>query len=110
MPALRYQDQNNNVYLIQEDKLTYSPIKPEQSSSGQYSGGKPASKQLNETEITQIFALVKQIVKKTNLHVSQRRMMTAILACQLEQDWQRFTLSPSELRTQLETTLKAVLE
>lgn len=105
MPALRYQDQNNNVYLIKDGQLDYTPIKPNQSSSGVYSGGKAVQKKLSEDEITKIFALVKKIVKKPSVHTPQRRMMTAIMACQLDKDWQRFTLLRSDLRTQLETLL-----
>ncbi|MFK7926021.1 MAG: hypothetical protein AB8H47_28995, partial [Bacteroidia bacterium] len=68
MPALRYQDQNNNIYLIKDGQLDYTPIRAEESSSGVYSGGKAARLQLSEAEHTAIFDLVKKVVAKSSVH------------------------------------------
>lgn len=109
MPALRYQDQNNNVYLVRDRQLDYTPIRPEESSSGTFSGGKASHQELSEAEATQIFDLVKQIVAKSSVHTPQRRMMTAILACQLDTEWQRFTLLRSPMRTEFEELLRSMV-
>ena len=60
-------DGSRNKYVITENSLEYIPIKPEESSSGTYSGGEYVKKNLTEDEYKSIDKLLnKAIMDKEN--------------------------------------------
>jgi len=109
MPALRYQDQNNNIYRLQDGQFRYEPIQAIDSSSGTYSGGEPASHTISDDLSDEIFTLASEIFQNPRNHASKRVMMTSILSLKLEDEWQRCTLVRSELRSNLEEALEEAL-
>ncbi|MEM6347776.1 MAG: hypothetical protein AAF927_28060 [Bacteroidota bacterium] len=109
MPILRYHDQNNNLYHLEDRQFRYRPTQAEESSSDLYSGGEPAEHQISEALSQQIFALAQELLRATRLHTEPRRMLTAIIALKDQAEGQRATLSRSALRTKLEGLLQAAL-
>ena len=105
MATLRYHDQNNNLYHLEDQHFRYHPVQPKESSSGRYSGGEPAKHQISETLSQQIFAMAEEILQDSRLHTEQRRMMTAILSLKSKDDGQRVILSRSKLRSEFENLL-----
>lgn len=62
---LTYRDKNNNTYQIKGTLLSYSGIKPLESSSGTYSGGKDQTITLNKSDLAKLENVVSTITKST---------------------------------------------
>lgn len=109
MENIRYVDTNNNSYSVREGTLRYSPITPENSSSGTYSGGEPKSKTLTDEEMAGIQQKVQEIEDTPSLHLQQRQMLTAMLFVGEQDNRRKYILGRSEKRTALEQLLKEIL-
>jgi hypothetical protein len=75
-----YSDGNSNSYTLDEKKLVYTPVNPEESSSGTYSGGKAAKKEITKDTFKHIAALLDKAMKEKDQHQSNREMGTAKIA------------------------------
>ena len=69
-----YIDGNNNVYTIRQDSIFYSPIKPQESSSGIYNGGEPAKIKITTEQFAKIEAIIKAIQKDKKSWCDKREM------------------------------------
>ncbi|MCU0447450.1 MAG: hypothetical protein MUE85_21340 [Microscillaceae bacterium] len=74
-----YIDGSNNKYIIQTDSLEYVPIRPEQSSTGMYSGGEPAKKALKPEDYQKILLEFDKIFANTELHIEDRIKTSGVL-------------------------------
>ena len=69
-----YIDGNNNVYTIRQDSIFYTPIKPQESSSGIYNGGEPAKIKITAEQFAKIEAIIKAIQKDKKNWCDKREM------------------------------------
>ncbi|MEL6675281.1 MAG: hypothetical protein AAFR61_23940 [Bacteroidota bacterium] len=74
-----YVDGSGNRYHLLDQQLTYAPMTPEHSSSGTYSGGDPAVKNLSKTELSQLKEKAEGLVADTTCHTQMRTMGTGTL-------------------------------
>src|SRR6186713_2728744 len=62
--SYQYADGSANVYIIKPDSLEYIPVKPEESSTGFYSGGDPKKIALKPEEFRNVQAMLEVAKKK----------------------------------------------
>ncbi|MBK7130209.1 MAG: hypothetical protein IPH66_12725 [Crocinitomicaceae bacterium] len=105
-PAYIYVDGNNNEFIIRTDSLIYNPIKPSESSSGEYSGGEPKSTSINEPEFDFISTLIKSIIKDKKNQLDTRLMGCGTLVIGKKS---LFVDSNSSLKIELENYLRTML-
>jgi hypothetical protein len=71
-----YSDSNSNTYTLDQGKLVYTPVNPEESSSGTYNGGKGAKKGITKDTFKNLSKLIdKAMSDKTGLQ-EKREMGT----------------------------------
>jgi len=103
---LVYSDQNNNVYVVTHDALTYEPIAERESSSGVYSGGEAFKVTLEPSEYEKIMNLAKEIANDPGGKSNTREMLTSVLTLVDDRKESAFILGKSEMRTKLESLLQ----
>lgn len=71
----KYHDGNANAYLLntRTRQLRYLPVKPHESSSGFYDGGKPWSRTLTGAQYAQLTTLLEKALAARADHVRLRR-------------------------------------
>lgn len=109
MKRIQYTDFNNNLFDILPHSLTYKAIKAAQSSSGIYSGGEDRNLELPEGVFEQIVHKARAIAADTSLHLSQRRMLTAILLLEEEAASRRYIIGRSPAQAELEALLQTLI-
>jgi hypothetical protein len=72
LPQLIYADGSANRYEISAIELRYIPVKPEESSTGMYSGGEPARIALNEEQYIQLKNLFEAAIAQTDQQIPDR--------------------------------------
>lgn len=72
-----YSDGNSNSYTLDSGKLVYTPVNPEESSSGTYSGGKAAKKGISKDTFKHVAALLDKAMETKEQHQEKREMGTA---------------------------------
>lgn len=76
-PQYEYSDGNSNLYVLTPSQLQYIPVKPENSSSGVYSGGDPKSVTITPEQYTELQALLEKAFSQPSIHMENRVMMSA---------------------------------
>jgi hypothetical protein len=79
MKYYEYADGNGNRYTVTPSLLTYDPVTPERSSSGRYSGGEPARRNLTPLEYDSIYQLLEKAIHNRSVHISDRIMMSGAI-------------------------------
>lgn len=102
-----YIDGSNNEYRIKPDSLIYSPITPEESSSGEYSGGAPKQVRINSEQFSRIELIIKSILKDKNKLIDTRLMGCGTLLVGTKTV---YIDSDSKLKADLETELNSCLK
>ena len=72
--AYTYVDGNNNTYVITSSLIDYRPVSKEMSSSGEYSGGEPKKKVINQEQFDKIEAIMLLIRKDKTNYIENRSM------------------------------------
>lgn len=72
-----YSDGNSNSYTLDEKKLVYTPVNPEESSSGTYSGGKAKKAEITKDTFKNISKLLDKAMSEKDQHQQNRDMGTA---------------------------------
>ena len=78
----QYSDGNGNSYKIgflHEKSFEYVPVKPEQSSSGEYDGGKPVSKSITDDDLQKIVAAFNLAFNNSSIHIQNRIKGTGLI-------------------------------
>lgn len=104
-----YTDQNNNSYSLSVSQINYRAIKPEQSSSGTYSGGNDRRVNISKKQFEKILTLAEQLFEDPSSHAERREMGTSILKMSQSINDKRVILYPSETRKEFEKILKQTL-
>ncbi len=109
MTKIRFVDQNNNVYTIEKKWVDYQPIKPEQSSSGTYSGGHEAKVIITEKIFEELSELANEIAANKKGHTTKRQMLTAMIYLTIDEQTYKYILSNSAERRRFEKRLKEII-
>ena len=83
MRECAYADGNGNVFLItiqDETYLEYKPVRREESSSGEYDGGKPVRKKLTSDEWAKIKSLIDAAVSNKTIRIENRVMGSGLIS------------------------------
>jgi hypothetical protein len=105
-----YFDGSANEYEITESAVRYIPIETKHSSTGFYSGGKPAHVGISKEEFRKISDLLEAAVASKDLHLHDRMKTTGMIV-RIEQGRQsRFVLpGKSEPVQNIETFLRSII-
>lgn len=106
----QYADGSANVYIIKPDSLEYIPIKPEESSTGFYSGGDPKKVSVTPDEYRSLSAMLEAAKKKHEIHIPDRIKTSGMITTFSGSEKTHFILKPgcTEI-TAIETELKSLL-
>jgi len=88
-----YVDGSGNKYKLQNSKLTYIPLTPENSSSGTYSGGDPFVLELEKIDLIRLVDVFERALWSESDHSNKRRMGSGTLFKTVGEDWKRIYLS-----------------
>lgn len=104
-----YVDGNGNHWKITENKLAYLPVKPENSSSGVYSGGKSFEVDITFIQFQEAEQIFLKALKDNTQHQAERAKGTGALSQQVENAIvQRcFLIGSSPQKENIETYLQS---
>ena len=114
-PVYIYGDGNGNTYIISWNfkgkTLEYKPVKPENSSSGEYDGGKYIKKKLNDIQYNEITSIIDKAVKNKKVHIKDRIKMSGMITIQKAKNKTTCIIKPgSKEQIEIEKTLKKALK
>ncbi len=104
-----YADGSANLYLLTETTLEYLPVKPEESSTGMYSGGDPKTVTVTPAEYNELKDLLDEALEKTSIHIPDR-IKTSGMISRMGSTKKQCIIKPyCEEMKAIEGTLKKVL-
>lgn len=106
-PELTYADGSANRYVITSTQLNYIPVKPEESSTGMYSGGEPATVAINAQQYAALKALFEKALTQTDQQITDRIKISGLVAVG---DKQVILRPGSSILIQLEAELKKIVQ
>jgi hypothetical protein len=106
-----YADGNGNRYVLTSSSLSYIPVKPEESSSGRYSGGDPKEILLKDDQFNSVQTLLRNAISNSSNHIQNRVKMSGLITVVYKEEHKQYILQPGseELRA-IEAILKEVLD
>lgn len=105
-PELTYADGSANRYVISSTQLNYLPVKPEESSTGMYSGGEPATVTITAQQFAGLKTLFETAMAQTDQQISDRIKTSGLVAVGDKQ----VILNPeSAIKAEIENKLKELL-
>jgi hypothetical protein len=109
--SYQYADGSANVYVLTTDSLEYIPVKPEESSTGFYSGGDPKRIALTPEAFRNLRAMLETAKKKHEIHIPDRIKTSGMITTLSGAEKTNFILKPGcKEITEIETALKKLLE
>lgn len=109
--SYEYADGSANVYVIKADSLEYIPVKPEESSTGLYSGGDPQKVALKPEDFRNLQAMFETAKRKHEVHIPDRIKTSGVITTHSGQEKTTFILKPGcKEITAIETELKKLLQ
>jgi hypothetical protein len=93
-PIYEYGDGSANRYTITATTLTYDPVKPEESSTGMYSGGDPAEVALTPDQYNRLRDLFDAAINHTEIHISERIKTSGMITRTLGTETSTVILKP----------------
>jgi hypothetical protein len=110
-PELTYADGSANRYVITPTQLNYIPVKPEESSTGIYSGGEPAQVALSSEQFNHVKELFESALAQTDQQITDRIKTSGLVVIQNGTVRREAILKPgSPILIQLEAELKKIAE
>jgi hypothetical protein len=107
----QYADGSANVYIIKPDSLEYIPIRPEESSTGFYSGGDPKKVSVTPEEYRTMSTMLEAARKKHEIHIPDRIKTSGMITIFSGDEKTQFILTPGcKEITEIETALKKLLK
>lgn len=105
-----YSDGSANRYVITQTNIEYIPVKPEESSTGMYSGGEPKLVSITNDQFNAIANLFEVAFQNTSAHMADRPKMSGLIVSRTGNTSQQAILKPnSEEKKNIENQLKAML-
>jgi hypothetical protein len=74
-----YADGSGNRYVLSNATLRYIPVKPEESSTGMYSGGEPFEISLSADQIRELEQVFDNAILAQQSHTQDRAKMTGLI-------------------------------
>ena len=109
-PHYEYADGSGNRYTISTTSLEYIPVKPEESSSGTYSGGEPGEVTLTMKQYNALQQLFEKALNRTEIHTEHRAMMSGLLVRTTHSESKKVILKPGALEIEeIESALRDLL-
>ncbi|MBI4366005.1 MAG: hypothetical protein HY543_04220 [Deltaproteobacteria bacterium] len=110
----RYADGSGNEYVVahtaQGTIFGYRPVRPEESSSGEYSGGHAIAKPISQQQYEMLRSLFTDAARRTAIHIRKRLLGSGVIAITTGAEVQEYILAPdSPEKRRLETALKALM-
>ncbi len=105
-----YSDGSANRYVITETSLEYIPVKPEESSTGMYSGGEPKLVSITSEQFSEVANLFETAFQNTSAHMSERPKMSGLISKTGNASQQAILKPNSEEKNNIESALKAILD
>lgn len=109
METFQYADGSANRYIISKEMIEYVPVKKENSSSGFYSGGEPAKKEITPEEFSLIERMLMALIDQRNLHIEDRVMMSGVITHNSECHKEKYIIKPCDQIRELEKFLKELV-
>ena len=104
-----YADGSANLYLLTNTQLRYVPVKPEESSTGMYSGGDPKTVNVSPTQYEELKKQFDAALGNTDIHITDR-MKTSGMISRLGANEKQCIIKPNCTEMlQIETLLKSIL-
>jgi len=105
-----YIDGNGNKYEITGNQMHYVPVKKENSSSGEYSGGEPGEYELNSDDTKKLKKLLSDAMKATDDHHTDREMGTGLIIHLNKKNKEKMVIlkMDSKSKNDIETFLKSL--
>ncbi|MBN8578996.1 MAG: hypothetical protein J0L66_18795 [Cytophagales bacterium] len=105
-PNLSYSDGSANRYLISPTQVRYIPVKPEESSTGFYSGGEPATAAITAQQFAEIKELFEHAMAQADQQMADRIKTSGLL----EIEGKQVILKPeAPLKARIESHLNKLL-
>lgn len=99
-----YSENGNDIYL------EYDPVKPIESSSGEYDGGDYIKEKITRDQYERISALANKIAENKDIHIKNRVMTSGLLIVNIEGVEKRIIIEPSSNeKIEFENELKKLL-
>jgi len=106
-----YGDGNGNQYVVEQDSIEYSPVKPKFSSSGIYDGGDYMKKTITQQQYNKMALLFKKAIANEASHIKNRVKLSGIITMQEGKVVKSCILSPnSEELNEIEKLLKDTIK
>jgi hypothetical protein len=110
---LSYADGSANVYRWSQEqagvpvRFVYDPVKPEESSTGRYSGGAPREEKVapSDPRLVELWATVRALQADTAHHVSSRDKGTGLFEASTSKGTEKFIVAMGPSLTALEPLL-----
>jgi hypothetical protein len=81
-----YTDRSNNTWHISRNRVKYTPIKPEMSSSGVYDGGLAADVEIDDIQFVKLRNLTSRMLNNTDLHIEDRVKTSVVISRAIDKD------------------------
>lgn len=104
-----YSDGSSNSYLVTPEKIAYTPVKKESSSSGAYSGGEEKSVKLTAKQFEKLKSFFEEALKQPGFQNSKREMGTGLIHKSDKSGKEVVLPSEAPLKEKIETYLKQLV-
>ncbi|MBL7872426.1 MAG: hypothetical protein JNM78_12490 [Cyclobacteriaceae bacterium] len=106
-----YSDGSANRYVITETTLEYIPVKPEESSTGMYSGGEPKLVSITNDQYKTVASLFETAFENTSAHMTERPKMSGLIVSITGSTSHQAILKPDSVeKKNIEEALKKLLQ
>lgn len=106
----QYADGSANVYVLTSDSLEYIPVKPEESSTGFYSGGDSKKVAITPQQFRMIRAMFETVKTKHEIHLPDRIKTSGMITTFNGTEKNSIIIKPgSQQMMQIEKELKELL-
>ena len=110
-PLYEYADGSANLYSLEGNTLSYDPVKPEESSTGMYSGGEPKTVQLTQHQADSIRLLMEEAFTHNTAHIQDRLKGSGAIYISADKTKKQFILEPGcEDLKKIEAVLRKCIE
>lgn len=89
-----YADGSANLYLLTQTQLRYVPVKPENSSTGFYSGGDPKTVSITLSQYNELKMLFDAALSNKDIHIKER-IKTSGMISKLGSDEKQCIIKPA---------------
>ncbi len=106
-----YLDGSGNKYILSPDGiLEYDPVRIEESSSGEYSGGEPVSKKVEPVVLDNIRTTFKTAIENKDIHIEKRVKLSGLIEVRGGKQKNIYILNPSSpKKDEIEQLLKSAI-